>query len=171
MILVAEKAVSRRPRDDSSSGEIALSFGAHASLVKGDCLMKKAVLVLGLAVLGVGACTLVVADDERKGLKEVMQRKLKHSQKVLEGVAVKDFDLIVNNAEELVQVSKTAEWKVFKTAQYERYSNELRRNAETLIEQAKGKNLDGAALAYVDITLTCVKCHKHVREKTHDPPG
>jgi hypothetical protein len=84
---------------------------------------------------------------------------------VLEGVAVKDFDLIVNNAEELVQVSKTAEWKVHKTAQYERYSNDFRRSAETLIEQAKAKNLDGATLAYVDMTLTCVKCHKHVREE------
>ena len=26
------------------------------------------------------------------------------------------------------------------------------------------KNLDGAALSYVDMTLMCVKCHQHVRE-------
>jgi len=44
------------------------------------------------------------------------------------------------------------------------YSNEFRRNAASLVQKAKEKNLDGAALAYVDMTLTCVKCHKHMRE-------
>ena len=26
------------------------------------------------------------------------------------------------------------------------------------------ENLDACALSYVDMTLTCVKCHKYVRE-------
>jgi hypothetical protein len=102
--------------------------------------------------------------DGSNDLKDLMQRKLKCSQKVLEGVAVKDFNMIVTQAEELVQVSKAAKWRVFKTPQYERFSNDFRRNAEVLIQQAKERNLDGAALAYVDLTLNCVKCHKHVRE-------
>ena len=33
-----------------------------------------------------------------------------------------------------------------------------------LIKNAEDRNLDAAALSYVDLTLTCVKCHKHVRE-------
>ena len=33
-----------------------------------------------------------------------------------------------------------------------------------LVENARKKNLDAAALNYVDMTLTCVKCHNHVRE-------
>jgi len=32
------------------------------------------------------------------------------------------------------------------------------------VEQAKNKNSDGAALAYLDISMLCFKCHKHVRE-------
>jgi hypothetical protein len=102
--------------------------------------------------------------QEQKGLQELMQRKLKHSQKVLEGLALKNFDLIAANAEELVLVSKTTEWKVVKTPKYELYSNEFRRNAEEMIQKAKEKNLDGAALAYVDMTLNCIKCHKYVRD-------
>jgi hypothetical protein len=31
--------------------------------------------------------------------------------------------------------------------------------------QAERKNLDGVALTYVDMTLTCVKCHQHCREQ------
>jgi len=43
-------------------------------------------------------------------------------------------------------------------------SNDFRRAAETMIQQAKAKNTDGIALAYVDMTLSCVRCHKYVRE-------
>ena len=31
-------------------------------------------------------------------------------------------------------------------------------------KEVKKRNLDAAALNYVDMTLLCVKCHKHVRE-------
>lgn len=33
-----------------------------------------------------------------------------------------------------------------------------------MIKQAKAKNTDGVALADVDMTLTHVRSHKHVRE-------
>jgi hypothetical protein len=125
--------------------------------------MKK-LIVLVAAVLVALTCPGSGPGEEQKDLKEMMQRKLKFAQKVLEGVAIKDFDLIVTNADELVQVSKEAQWRVLKTPEYDRFSNDFRRNAELLIRQAKDRNLDGAALAYVDLTLNCVKCHKYVRE-------
>ena len=31
---------------------------------------------------------------------------------------------------------------------------------------AKAKNIDGATLAYVQLTVNCVNCHKYVREST-----
>jgi hypothetical protein len=97
-------------------------------------------------------------------VKELMKQKLQHSQKVLEAITTDDFDGLAKHADELILLSKEAEWKVLKTPRYETYSNDFRRNAEALIESAKEKNLDAAALAYVDLTLNCVKCHKHVRE-------
>jgi hypothetical protein len=93
-----------------------------------------------------------------------MKRKLQQSQKVLEGVALNDFDLIAKHAEELIAVSKEAQWKVLKTPQYDIYSTDFRRSAEALVKNAKDRNLDAAALSYVELTMTCVKCHKHVRE-------
>lgn len=102
--------------------------------------------------------------QEGKAIKALMTRKLENSQKVLEGLATNDFDKIAKHAEDLIQISKTADWKVVKTPQYEVFSNDFRRNAETLVRAAKEKNTDGAALAYVEMTLNCVKCHKYVRE-------
>jgi hypothetical protein len=125
--------------------------------------MKRSISIVACFGLAL-AFTWTGQADEPADLKKLMQSKLKHAQKVLEGIAVRDFDLIKQAGEELILISKAAEWKVVKTPQYELYSNEFRRNAEVLIEKAKGNNLDGVALAYVDMTLNCVKCHKHVRE-------
>jgi hypothetical protein len=124
------------------------------------------VLVVLLLVAGVCVPAGRGGDDVTKPTKtqELMQKKLKCSQNVLEGVALNDFDKIADNADQLITISQKAEWVVVKTPQYELFSNQFRRSAEGLIKNAKAKNLDGAALDYVDMTMTCVKCHKYVRE-------
>jgi hypothetical protein len=106
------------------------------------------------------------APKKKETTTTLMKKKLTQSQKVLEGIAVQDFDLIARHARELLFISKQAEFKqVLKTPLYEVYSTMFRSNAEDLIKNARKKNVDAAALAYVEMTLTCVKCHKHVREK------
>jgi hypothetical protein len=117
-------------------------------------------------MLTVLACLFAFRGEAREPGKasELMQRKLACSQKILEGLALNDFKKMEQNADELISVSKLAEWRVVRTPTYELYSNEFRRTAETLGRRANEKNLDGAALAYVELTLTCVRCHKHVRD-------
>jgi len=104
-------------------------------------------------------------DEPPKKVRDLMRKKLEHSQKVLEGLAINDFKLISKHADELIDLSKQVEWKVLKTPQYEIHSNQFRRSAETLIKDAKEKNMDAAALTYVEMTLTCIRCHKYVREE------
>lgn len=103
--------------------------------------------------------------DPPRSVADLMKRKLGESQKVLAGIALHDFDQVANHAEELLLISQQAEWNVLKTPQYEMYSNEFRDIARGLVGQAKKKNVDACALSYVELTLSCVKCHKHVREK------
>jgi hypothetical protein len=126
--------------------------------------MKNAKLILTLVAGAAVALPLSGQDQQPRGRLTLMQRKLAHAQKVLEGMALRDFDLIARHGEELIRLSKQAEWKVLQTPLYELHSNDFRRIAENVVQNAKAKNLDGAALAYVDLTLNCVKCHKHVRE-------
>ncbi|GIW83074.1 MAG: hypothetical protein KatS3mg105_4881 [Gemmatales bacterium] len=106
-------------------------------------------------------------DKDQKGEDEtavLMKQKLKHSQKVLEGLALGNFDEIAEHSRELIEVSKKAQWRVIKTPEYVMWSNEFRRHAEDLIEKAKQKNIDGVTLSYLNLTMTCVRCHKYVRE-------
>jgi hypothetical protein len=104
-------------------------------------------------------------DPDAKKTAELMQRKLRESQKVLEGVAMGKYDDIASHAEELIEVSKAASFRVLKTPRYELYSKEFQQTAQALVKNANDKNLDAAALSYVELTLTCVKCHKYVREE------
>ncbi len=131
-------------------------------MVTRKLLLIGAVLCLVFAAFG-GATG--QPKTEKDKVSALMRKKLEHSQKVLEGITTQDFKMIASNAEELVEISKEAEWKVIKTPRYETHSNDFRREAEDLIKAAKEKNVDAAALAYMDLTLTCVKCHKHVREE------
>jgi hypothetical protein len=114
-------------------------------------------------------CTFVLplsGDNPRepKKVSDLMKNKLENAQKVLEGIAKNDFDKIAKSADDLMLISKKAEFQAIKTPRYEVHMNEFRRAAEGLIDNAKTKNLDGAALSYVEMTLSCVKCHKYVRD-------
>lgn len=129
------------------------------------------------ALWAVVAATIVVvsgagrADDPKPQPKDapkkptVMQRKLAHAQKVLEGLALNDFDKIRTGADGLLQCASDATWKINETDKYLLHTNEFIRRAESLKKAAKDKNTDAAALAYVDLTLTCVRCHQHLREE------
>ena len=97
-------------------------------------------------------------------LQQLMARKLQCAQKLLEGIALSDFDKTSRQAEELLQLANRAEWLAYKTARYELHSNEFRRAAETIIQKSKAKNIDGVTLAYMDLTMSCVRCHQYVRE-------
>jgi hypothetical protein len=94
----------------------------------------------------------------------VMKRKLIQAQKFLEGLALHDFEKIGSAAAELAELRKEASWMVIKTRDYEMFSVEFSRQIEAAAKAAKAKNIDAAALAYMDMTMTCVKCHKYVRE-------
>ncbi len=127
-------------------------------------MKRKRVLWFAVAAAA-GICVASGQGQEpKKDPNPIMRKKLEHAQKVLEGIAVKDFDLIGKHADELIILSKKAEWQILKTPDYVMQSDEFRRNAATLVNTAKEKNLDGAALAYVQMTMNCVTCHKYVRE-------
>jgi hypothetical protein len=50
--------------------------------------------------------------------------------------------------------------------EYELFLNEFRRNAQELMEAGQQKNLNAASLAYVQMTLSCVNCHKLIRKSS-----
>jgi hypothetical protein len=95
----------------------------------------------------------------------VMQRKLAHSQKALEALTTNNFKLLGESADGLIECVQDVTWKINETRRYLTFTNEFLNRAEHLKKAAKDKNTDAAALAYVDMTLTCVRCHQFLREE------
>jgi hypothetical protein len=99
------------------------------------------------------------------GVRPIMKAKLANAQALLEGLTLEDFDKIRLNAHTLYELSQAAEWHVHKTVAYERFSTMFRENVSDLLQQAMKDNLEGATLAYLQMTMTCVKCHSYMRDE------
>jgi hypothetical protein len=102
--------------------------------------------------------------QESSKVRELMRRKLETSQGVLEAIALKDFDRVEKNAQVLIDLSRTSEWRVIQTPRYLQHSTEFQEAAERLAKNARAKNLEGTVLSYVGMTLSCVHCHEYIRE-------
>src|SRR3954462_7547273 len=120
--------------------------------------MKKILLVSVCLVLLGGPAPPSGEARQAQNVNRVMVEKLKNAKLLLEGLALADFKKMERSAEELIQLSKTAEWLVLRTPRYEMYSNDFRRAAGAIVQKAQARNIDGTALAYVEMTLSCVRC-------------
>ena len=98
-----------------------------------------------------------------KPLSKFMRQKLDASNEVLEGLATEDFALIEKGAASMKRLSSAEQWQVSNDALYRQHSNQFRRVMEKLEKTAKEKQLDAAALSWVEGTMSCLECHKWVR--------
>ncbi len=127
--------------------------------------MRKILPFFLCLTLLIGVSWSMPAPAQKSGnLAKLMVEKLNNSKTLLEGIVLGDFNKITRSADNLIQISKTAEWFVYKTPRYEMHSNEFRRAAENVVQKARDKSLDGVTLAYFELTMACVRCHQYVRE-------
>ena len=125
---------------------------------------------LGLAGLALAATFLAVRAQEPKrapSRAEFMQLKLEYSKKVLEGLTLENYETIVKNAQALKRLSEAAEWEVPtipNAGEYVVFTSEFQRLTDELVKKARDRNIDGATLAYLRLTMNCVNCHKYVRQ-------
>ncbi|MEX2185483.1 MAG: hypothetical protein WD875_01760 [Pirellulales bacterium] len=130
-------------------------------------LRTKLIATASIAVAAVGLLA-VSANSQPQPKEKVgdfMQLKLQHAQAVLDGLVREDFEKIDKHAQLISLLTHDEAWQVIQTPEYRRRSDEFRRAADNIAKAAQKKNLDGATLAYVEMTLNCVSCHRAVRDK------
>jgi hypothetical protein len=128
-------------------------------------------LYLGLPLL---ACLILAWNATRAGQPvqkhtraEFMREKLNFSKDVLEGLALERYATIEKAGKALKKLSEAAEWEVATipdVTDYVMLTTDFQRHADDLVKQAKAKNIDAATLAYVKLTMSCVQCHKFIRD-------
>lgn len=132
--------------------------------------------MLGLACLvstGAGWC-LVCQDPEipTAGNRAFMQAKLDHSKGIVEGLALENYERIAISAQNLMLLSQESAWNVVQAPEYISLSAEFRNSAERLRDAATAQNIDGATIAWFEVTMSCVRCHRFLRQKKQAPaPG
>jgi cytochrome c556 len=126
--------------------------------------MKKLFTII-VCVLALGLAAGIAQSKRSRAAKEFMRDKLELTQKVLEGVATEDWDVVAAKGTKLSAMTQEADWRVFENPNYEQQSQMFRQHVDSLVKAAKKKDLDAATLAYVRMTISCVDCHKAVRGK------
>ena len=130
--------------------------------------MKRTLLTAGVCgVFAIGAACVhwsEAADKPAdKPIDQFMRQKLTDSEKVLEGLVTEDFEQIQKAAAEMHALSQAEQWQVFNTPTYDMFSREFEKGCDQLENAAKKKNIDAASLAWIRVTMTCLSCHKHVK--------
>jgi cytochrome c556 len=122
------------------------------------------VVAMAAVLCGIGfICRADEPPSPKGGVRPFMRVKLEASNKILEGLATEDFRLVREGARTLHTMSGAEKWRVSNDPLYRQYSAEFNRQAERLLEKANERNLDGATLAWVECTMSCVRCHKYAR--------
>jgi hypothetical protein len=119
--------------------------------------MRITALLLATAALYVS-----VAAAQSPRLERLMRDKLVSSQQAFTAVVTSDWETLTRETDRLIEVTENVEWMVLKTPDYERYSTEFVTAVERLGEAAETRSLDEAGIAFADLTIRCVNCHRYV---------
>ncbi len=94
-----------------------------------------------------------------------MRVKRDYAHRLLDAVVEGDFDAVREEAFRLKTIAETNDWRAVDTPEYVQRSNAFLASTERLYEAAKDEEADAVAIAYMDLTLKCVQCHRHLRDR------
>jgi len=132
--------------------------------------MKSYLTMLTVAAFSLGTLSVCSSSGQEKKSTEQekssvwMKKKLEFSQTILSGLTESDFEKIRLNAEAMGILDHLEKWTGVGMPEYKRQVSSFELANRELIRQAREKNLFGATLAYNQLTVTCVQCHKIVRD-------
>ena len=93
-----------------------------------------------------------------------MEKKLEYTQEILRGLAIGDLASVAEKGEQMRLLSKVEGWiRNRKPGYRDQFQAFEFANAE-IVRNAKANNLDGAAMAFQQLTTSCVSCHKLLRD-------
>jgi cytochrome c556 len=93
----------------------------------------------------------------------VMREKLTHSQRTLEAIVTSNFALLEQESNALSRATESAGWFVLNSPEYRRHSEAFLRATRDLVEAAKQRDLDAAAMHYLSLTMSCYQCHRYLK--------
>lgn len=93
----------------------------------------------------------------------LMEAKSRYAHALLDALVREDFGAMRDQALRLKAVAGTADWKASESAAYVRLSDAFVAATNDLAGAARAGDGNAAALAYMDLTMKCVQCHRLLR--------
>lgn len=120
--------------------------------------MQRWMASLGIALVLVSMVPLA----QTPRLERLMREKLGHAEALLVALVTSDWDELEIRALALDEITRDPDWAVLPSVEYSEQSEDFRTAVQDLITAAQARDLDAGPQAYVDVTLSCVSCHRAV---------
>ncbi len=93
-----------------------------------------------------------------------MEKKLEYSKKILEALTSGRYEEIESNAEQMRLLGKIEGFVRRRSPSYTSHLQSFDLATRELTRQSREKNIEGATLAFHQLTTSCVTCHRGLRE-------
>lgn len=110
-----------------------------------------------------GIVTAAPARQQPGERQRFMRQKLSMVNKIVEGLATEDFDMVARGGKELAELAESAMWVSDRDPYYGHYSSNFQQAVRGLIDAANSESASKVTFAYVHVTFSCTACHQHVR--------
>jgi hypothetical protein len=118
-----------------------------------------------LAGLTLGVAHLMSQEPQSQNSKVgIMRMKLEPAKSILEGIAVGDFQSVRKNTEQIRLLTLDEKWMYVQSEKYREHTKNFERSLNLLKRMCDEKDMDGVTLAYMQVTMRCVECHRTLRD-------
>jgi hypothetical protein len=118
-----------------------------------------------VAALAIMLLSIPTMADQTPKISNVMREKLAHSQAILGAVVTSDWATLDRESRALAKATQDPSWLVLTAPEYLRQSDAFQDALHRLIIASAEKDLDGAATADVELTISCVRCHQNLTRR------
>jgi cytochrome c556 len=128
-------------------------------------------VAVGMVALSAGSGPAQPKPLDGPSEKPLMDKKRTRAHAILDALTAGDHAAVKQEALGMADLAERAIFlnaqkganPNYKTEEYVFQVEKFKHAVADLMAAAEAKNIDGAALAYSDMTRTCVKCHTHFR--------
>jgi hypothetical protein len=103
-------------------------------------------------------------DSEAKPFNFWMDVKLEESQKIFAALTKADFKTLVSSTKKLSALSELEGFVRNRTPGYRTQLRSYQFAIQEIEQQAKRESIEGVTLGFQQLTLSCVNCHRQLRE-------
>lgn len=103
------------------------------------------------------------ADQANQPVSFWMEKKLEYTQGILRGLVSGDLDDVADKAEQMRLLSKVEGWIRRGKPGYRAQLQAFELANSEILRNARADKLDGATIAFQQLTVSCVSCHKIIR--------